>query len=149
MKEYGDKLEFFNENDDYEIENNYKGDNYLPQNNIGSDIYTYENKNSLSNIKSNSNIKIPKRIKNKKSKTVGDLNIHENIKKEIEKLENNRDKKLNHDVMIEYEDGINQNDKINYEEEDPIEEYNYIKENEVINQGLKPYNKYFSKSKKY
>ena len=144
MKQYEDKLEFFGENDDYEIGQNYDGNDYLSQKNFGNEIYTYKNKNSLSNLKSfsnsNSNIKKPKRIKNKKSKTVGALNIRENIKKEIEKLGKNKDGKLNHDVMIEYEDGIDQNDKINYEGDDSIEEYNYGKENEMINQRLNPYN---------
>jgi len=145
MKIYEDKLEFFGKNCDYEIGQNEK-DVYLEQKNIGNDIYTYENKNSFLNFKtnsnsnSNSNIKKPKRIKNKKSNTVGALNIDQNMKKELEKLKKNKDEKLNYDTMIEYKDEIDQNDKINYEEDDSIKEYNYIKENEMINQRLNPYN---------
>ena len=148
VKQYKNRLELFGENVDYEIGPNYEGDDYLGQKNIGSDIYIYENKNSLSDLKnnSNSNIKKPKRIKNKKSNTVGDLNIPKNIKKEIEKLGKNNDEKLNHD-MIEYEDGIEQNVKINYEDEDSIEGYNNIKENEMINQRLNPYNNIFQNQK--
>ena len=143
MKIYEDKLEFFGKNSDSEIGQNYEKNDYLEQKNIGNDIYTYENKNSLLNFKnnsnSNSNIKKPKRIKNKKSNTVGALNIDQNIKKELEKLKKNKGEKLNYDAMIEYEDGIDQNGRINYEDDDSIKEYNYIKENEMINQRLNPY----------
>ena len=47
---------------------------------------------------------------------------------------------MSHDVIIEYEDGIEQNVEINYEEDDMSNEYNYEKENELISQGINPYN---------
>ena len=61
------------------------------------------------------------------------------------KKSKNRNKKedseeqLSHDIVIEYEDGIDQNVEINYEEDDMANEYDYEKENEMINQGLNPY----------
>mgnify|MGYP006873023402 CR=1 FL=1 len=133
MKEYADRLEFLGTNEDIEMEQNYEGVDYLDEKNIGSDIYNYDIKSS--------NVKKLKRIKNKKSNTVGALNIRENIKKEIEKLENNKDEKIEPDDRLEYEDGIWKNDKINYED-DSIDESNSEEENEMINQRLNPFNSY-------
>ena len=56
------------------------------------------------------------------------------------KLKNkDNEEHLSHDVVIEYEDGIDQNAEINYED-DLANEYDYEKENEMIKQGLNPYN---------
>lgn len=80
---------------------------------------------------------------------MGTLNTHDNIRKEIENLEKlNNEEQLSHDVVIEYEDGIDQNAEINYEEDDLTDEYDYEKENEMINQGLNPYNKNMNVKKK-
>ena len=42
--------------------------------------------------------------------------------------ENNNENQLSHDVIIEYEDGIDQNVEIIYEDDDMSNEYNYEKE---------------------
>ena len=132
IKEYEERLEFFGKNDVFEIEQNYEGDELL-DNNESND----ENKNSGSKLK---------KIKNK---NIGILNTHDNIRKEIENLEKlNNEEQLSHDVVIEYEDGIDQNAEINYEEDDLTDEYDYEKENEMINQGLNPYNKNVNTKKK-
>ena len=56
------------------------------------------------------------------------------------KLKNkDNEEHLSHDVVIEYEDGIDQNAVINYED-DLANEYDYEKENEMIKQGINPYN---------
>ena len=56
------------------------------------------------------------------------------------KLKNkDNEEHLSHDVVIEYEDGIDQNVEINYED-DLANEYDYEKENEMIKQGINPYN---------
>ena len=132
IKEYEERLEFFGKNDVFEIEQNYEGDELLD--NIESNE---ENKNSSSK-------------KNKiRNKNMGTLNTHDNIRKEIENLEKlNNEEQLSHDVVIEYEDGIDQNAEINYEEDDLTDEYDYEKENEMINQGLNPYNKNVNEKKK-
>ena len=132
IKEYEERLEFFGKNDIFEIDQNYDGDELL-DNNESND----ENKNSGSKLK---------KIKNK---NIGALNTHDNIRKEIENLEKlNNEEQLSHDVVIEYEDGIDQNAEINYEEDDLTDEYDYEKENEMINQGLNPYNKNLNTKKK-
>ena len=112
MKEYDDKLEFFEKNDVLEIE----------QNSENSDEGIYDNEKQE---KKKQKIKI---LKNRNQKN--------NIKKEKEENE----EQLSHDVVIEYEDGIDQNVEINYEEDDLANEYDYEKENEMINQGINPYN---------
>ena len=56
------------------------------------------------------------------------------------KLKNkDNEEHLSHDVVIEYEDGIDQNVEINYED-DLANDYDYEKENEMIKQGINPYN---------
>ena len=132
IKEYDERLEFFGKNDVFEIEQNYEGEELLDNNDSNED-----NKNSSSKKK-----KI-------RSKNMGTLNTHDNIRKEIENLEKlNNEEQLSHDVVIEYEDGIDQNAEINYEEDDLTDEYDYDKENEMINQGLNPYNKNINTKKK-
>ena len=67
--------------------------------------------------------------------------ILDNVNNETQKNYRNKNiSRLGHDVVIEYEDGIDQNVEINYEEDDLANEYDYEKENEMINQGLNPYN---------
>jgi hypothetical protein len=132
IKEYDERLEFFGKNDVFEIEQNYEGEELLDNNDSNED-----NKNSSSK---------KKKIRNK---NMGTLNTHDNIRKEIENLEKlNNEEQLSHDVVIEYEDGIDQNAEINYEEDDLTDEYDYDKENEMINQGLNPYNKNINTKKK-
>lgn len=132
IKEYEERLEFFGKNDVFEIEQNYEGDELLDNNESNED-----NKNSSSK---------QKKIRNK---NMGTLNTHDNIRKEIENLEKlNNEEQLSHDVVIEYEDGIDQNAEINYEEDDLTDEYDYEKENEMINQGINPYNKNMNVKKK-
>ena len=132
IKEYEERLEFFGKNDVFEIEQNYEGDELLDNNESNE-----ENQNSSSKKK-----KI-------RSKNMGTLNTHDNIRKEIENLEKlNNEEQLSHDVVIEYEDGIDQNAEINYEEDDLTDGYDYDKENEMINQGLNPYNKNVNEKKK-
>ena len=142
IKEYDERLEFFGKNDVFEIEQNYEGDELLDHNESNE-----ENKNSLSNTKKNNiSAQNQKKVKNKNS---GNVNTHDNIRKEIENLEKlNNEEQLSHDVVIEYEDGIDQNAEINYEEDDLTDEYDYEKENEMINQGLNPYNKNMNTKKK-
>ena len=62
------------------------------------------------------------------------------VKKKINNVKNkNNEQQLSHDVIIEYEDGIDQNVEINYED-DLANDYDYEKENEMIMHGLNPYN---------
>ena len=76
------------------------------------------------------------------------MNISFEDRKKLDKVmfeinsndKNNNEDQLSHDVVIEYEDGIDQNVEINYEEDDLANEYDYEKENEMIKQGLNPYN---------
>ena len=139
IKEYEERLEFFGKNDVFEIEQNYEGDEFFDNNNkeLNEDI------NSSSN-KKNDNI-INRNRKNTKirniNSTIEALNSRDNLKKEIENLEKNigNEDRLSHDVVIEYEDGIDQNAEINYEEDDLNNDYDYEKTNEMINQGLNPY----------
>ena len=109
MKEYNDRLEFFGKNDVFEIE--HKSDN--------SDEGLYDNDKD--------------KKKNQKRKVVKNRNKNNNPKKD------EKEEQLSHDVVIEYEDGIDQNVEINYEEDDLANEYDYEKENEMISQGLNPY----------
>ena len=54
--------------------------------------------------------------------------------------ENEEEDELSHEVVIEYEDGIDKNAEINYEDED-IDDNDIEKENEMINKGENPYNR--------
>ena len=63
--------------------------------------------------------------------------IKKNLKNNSKEEEN--ENQLNHDVIIEYDSGIDQNAEINYEEDDISDQYNYEKENELINKGINPY----------
>ena len=105
MQEYDDKLEFFGQNEVFDIE----------QKSEDSDEGIFDNDN--------------KDKKNKRKKIIKNRN---------KKDEN--EEQLSHDVVIEYEDGIDQNVEINYEEDDIANEYDYEKENEMIKKGLNPYN---------
>ena len=110
MKDYEERLEFFGKNDVFEIEQKSE--------NSDEEIYNYENKGE----------------KNKqKKKITKNRNKNSNSKKD------DNEEQLSHDVVIEYEDGIDQNVEINYEEDDLANEYDYEKENEMIKQGLNPY----------
>ena len=51
----------------------------------------------------------------------------------------NDNEELSHEVVIEYEDGIDKNAEINYED-DVIDDNTIEKENEMMNKGLNPYN---------
>ena len=97
--------------------------------------------NSNEKINNDNNININQFSSNEK---INNNNKEKALNKnsEIIKLneENNNENQLSHDVIIEYEDGIDQNVVINYEEDDMSSEYNYEKETEMINQGINPYN---------
>ena len=109
MKDYEERLEFFGKNDVFEIEQKSE--------NSDEEIYDYDNKEE----------------KNKqKRKIVKNRNKNSNSKKD------DNEEQLSHDVVIEYEDGIDQNVEINYED-DLANEYDYERENEMIKQGLNPY----------
>ena len=54
--------------------------------------------------------------------------------------ENEEEDELSHEVVIEYEDGIDKNAEINYEDED-IDDNDIEKENEMINKGENSYNR--------
>ena len=54
-------------------------------------------------------------------------------------FDKNDNEKLSHEVVIEYEDGIDKNAEINYED-DVIDDNTIEKENEMMNKGLNPYN---------
>ena len=54
-------------------------------------------------------------------------------------FDKNDNEELSHEVVIEYEDGIDKNAEINYED-DVIDDNTIEKENEMINKGLNPYN---------
>ena len=101
MKDFDDKLDFFEKNDVFELEQK--------SSNSDEGIYDIDKKAKL-------------RSKGKLFK--------KNKKKD--------DEQLSHDVVIEYEDGIDQNVEINYED-DLANDYDYEKEKEMINQGLNPY----------
>ena len=68
--------------------------------------------------------------------------LENNIKEyEDNKLffDKNDNEELSHEVVIEYEDGIDKNAEINYED-DVIDDNTIEKENEMMNKGLNPYN---------
>ena len=54
--------------------------------------------------------------------------------------EGEEEDELSHEVVIEYDDGIDKNAEINYEDED-IDDNDVEKENEMINKGENPYNR--------
>ena len=54
-------------------------------------------------------------------------------------FDKNNNEELSHEVVIEYEDGIDKNAEINYED-DVIDDNTIEKENEMMNKGLNPYN---------
>ena len=54
-------------------------------------------------------------------------------------FDKNDNQELSHEVVIEYEDGIDKNAEINYED-DVIDDNTIEKENEMMNKGLNPYN---------
>ena len=112
MKEYEDKLEFFGNNDVFEIEQKFEKDD-----DMSDDNYNQRRRNNKN-------------------------------RKEIDNFEKNEDQ-LSHDVVIEYEDGIDQNVEINYEEDDLANEYDYEKEKEMINKGLNPYNSENNQNNKF
>ena len=66
-------------------------------------------------------------------------------KKKNKKKDDENEEQLSHDVVIEYEDGIDQNAEINYED-DLANDYDYEKEKEMISQGLNPYKNYGSQN---
>ena len=110
IQEYDDRLEFFGKNDVFEIE----------QKSENSDEGLYDGE------------KEEKKMQKRKVLKNRNKNINNNKNGENEE-------QLSHDVVIEYEDGIDQNVEINYEEDDLAKEDDYEKENEMINQGLNPY----------
>ena len=56
--------------------------------------------------------------------------------------DNEENEELSHEVEIEYEDGIDKNAEINYEDDaGDNNDYDIEKENELMNQGINPYNK--------
>ena len=54
-------------------------------------------------------------------------------------FDKNDNEELSHEVVIEYEDGIDKNAEINYED-DVIDDNTIEKENEMMDKGLNPYN---------
>ena len=66
-------------------------------------------------------------------------NKRKKLKKNINVKNKDNEEQLSHDVVIEYEDGIDQNVEINYED-DLVNDYDYEKEKEMIMKGLNPYN---------
>ena len=122
------------------------------ENNIGNNnIYILSKINNNNNDKELNTSKKLKNNINENLKIIEDENENEKentnlnnlnniiINKNIGNDEENKNE-LSHEVIIEYEDGIDQNVEINYEEDDMSNEYNFEKENELINQGINPYN---------
>ena len=93
---------------------------------------TQTENNNMNNKENKNEYKIPL---NEKLKTSNNPNI---IKNNSERILNKDNNQLNHDIIIEYEDGIDKNVEINYEE-DINNQYNYEKENELIEKGINPY----------
>ena len=122
MKDYEDRLEFFGKNDVFEIEQKLE--------NVDDDILE-DNDNNGERVIYNVN---------QKRKKLNNRNNNVKTTNSNDKNKNNNEDQLSHDVVIEYEDGIDQNVEINYEEDDLANEYDYEKENEMIKQGLNPYN---------
>ena len=122
MKDFEDRLEFFGKNDVFEIEQKLE--------NVDDDILE-DNDNNGERVIYNIN---------QKRKQLNNRNNNVKTTNSNDKNKNNNEDQLSHDVVIEYEDGIDQNVEINYEEDDLANEYDYEKENEMIKQGLNPYN---------
>ena len=114
---------------DNNIENNSFIKNTLTNNNI-----LYLNGNIKNNENNNEN-----NLKDNDSNINNNFNVNNNQENKLTNG-NENENQLSHDVIIEYEDGIDQNVEINYEEDDMSNEYNYEKENELINKGINPYN---------
>ena len=121
MKDYEDRLEFFGKNDVFEIERKLENDDDISEDN------------------DNNGEKVIYNV-NQKRKKLNNRNNNAKATNPNDKNKNNNEDQLSHDVVIEYEDGIDQNVEINYEEDDLANEYDYEKENEMIKQGLNPYN---------
>ena len=122
IKEYDERIEFLGNNDIFETEPNYQGDDTLELKNIKNKKYNDEI-HSLSNEISNHNLKKIKRIKNKKSNNICSLNIHENIRRENEKLEKSNNDEFNYEIITYYNDKIAQNKENNYEEDHLSDKY--------------------------
>ena len=119
LNEKNRKLE--NDIKEYDDKLEFFGKNeVLDIDNSDKGLYTYKRDKKLSKERINKNIKIRRDKTNK------------------DKKEDNEEQ-FSHDIVIEYEDGIEQNVEINYEEDDITNEYNYEKENEMIKKGLNPY----------
>ena len=100
-------------------------------------------KNEIINIyKRDNNRNINQINSNKRKNNDNEIWINKNT--EIFKVdnaeENNNENQLSHNVIIEYEDGIDQNVEINYKDDEMSNEYNYEKETKMINQGINTYN---------
>ena len=113
-KEYEERLEFIGNNDIFETEPNYKGDDTLEKKDIKNKKSNDECHN-LSNEISNQNLKKIKRIKNKKANNICSL-THENTRRENENLEKNNNDELDNDIMTYYDESFVQNKENNYEE---------------------------------
>ena len=167
IKEFDDKLENLVKNINFQSERISK--NFIEEDNICQTIDTFGEKNEKIEEKENStpvnnNINIDNNRENinneEKVNSEKDNNIIDMSNKKVNKDENTKiigrnenniiekngenknenENQLSHEVIIEYEDGIDQNVEINYEADDMSNEYNYEKETELINQGINPYN---------
>ena len=97
------------------------------------------NNNFVTKVEKNEHFENEKNII--KDRNISDSEKREEIKKILknETKEEENENQLTHDVIIEYDSGIDQNAEINYEEDDISDQYNYEKENELINKGINPY----------
>ena len=97
------------------------------------------NNNFVTKVEENQHFENEKNII--KDRNISDSEKREEIKKNLknESKEEENENQLTHDVIIEYDSGIDQNAEINYEEDDKSDQYNYEKENELINKGINPY----------
>ena len=97
------------------------------------------NNNFVTKVEENQHFENEKNII--KDRNISDSEKREEIKKNLknESKEEENENQLTHDVIIEYDSGIDQNAEINYEEDDISDQYNYEKENELINKGINPY----------
>ncbi len=97
------------------------------------------NNNFVTKVEKNEHFENEKNII--KVRNISDSEKREEIKKILknETKEEENENQLTHDVIIEYDSGIDQNAEINYEEEDISDQYNYEKEKELINKGINPY----------
>ena len=164
IRDYDEKLENLIKNLNFQTEK--IAENSAEENNVYQSIDTLATKKEQIEEKEkeqltpvNSNIKFHKSKENSNEKGIIEMkknniiNISDNKtnkkdsskivgrnKNNIEKEENKNENKLTHEVIIEYEDGIDQNVEINYEANDISNDYNFEKETELINQGINPYN---------